>query len=178
MKGYPYYRNFRVRIQKTNGSCRYHKKVGEELDFEYATPSNLCMHAFHVVYPYYLTLLNGGWFRWVGHDKGVVVQCPNPNCSLVMQIGRRQTVEGATIVVEVIGRKGECPRGHRIGQLFDVKESSLRLCPRLFDAIYPYVNLLSFGQRPECLENEVLIRCPNPSCGVIAKLFLVAQHEG
>ena len=34
-------------------------------------PDDTCMNALHAVFPYFLTLTNGGWFTWVDPGDGV-----------------------------------------------------------------------------------------------------------
>ena len=37
---------------------------------------NTCPALFHAIYPYVMTITEGGWFTWVKRNGGVVVGCP------------------------------------------------------------------------------------------------------
>jgi len=64
--------------------------------------SQLCIHALHAVYPYYVTLMLEGKFRWT--NKAVIVQCPSVNPKVVMGVSKKD----GEVVVEVVEAKG-CP---------------------------------------------------------------------
>jgi hypothetical protein len=35
---------------------------------------NICPALYHTIYPYALTIIEGGWFTWA--KKAIIVQCP------------------------------------------------------------------------------------------------------
>jgi len=76
--------------------------------------SLLCIHALHAIYPYYVTLILEGKFRWT--TNGVIVQCPSVTPKIVMAVSK----EGCEVVVEVVEAKG-CPL-HKKGERFTLRK--------------------------------------------------------
>ena len=77
----------------------------------------LCIHALHAIYPYYVALTQGSWFRWVKKNDGIIVQCPSADNNIVMKVFKRQ--DG--IRVKIIDVRGTCPL-HKEGETFFFKK--------------------------------------------------------
>jgi len=171
----------KIEIHKTKNKCKYFKKIGEEFSIKDIIPNNLCIHAYHSVYPYFLTLINDGWFRWVKNIKfqdrnikkikdneALIVRCPNPTGGLIMKVFPQDNND-KKIIVKVIDKKGDCPK-HKIGDKFEIDKEAHKFCPKLFDVIYPYINILNSKEKLTQKEKTVFINCPNPYIDVIVKL--------
>jgi uncharacterized repeat protein (TIGR04076 family) len=142
--------------------CALNKKIysGGEL-----FPSNICPYAFQVIYPYYLTLTNGGWFNWVRPKGGVIVQCPNPRGALEMKIFQESSLKG--VKVEVLQAKGECSWGHKKGDTFILNHDTFSFCPKVLDVFIPYFKLVEKGTQMPWLDKDsnFILKCPNITCG-------------
>ncbi|MDP2939647.1 MAG: TIGR04076 family protein [Candidatus Omnitrophota bacterium] len=145
----------------------------EALAAEDLTPQGLCIFAFHSIYPYYLTLINGGRFRWVRPKNGVIVQCPNPKDALEMKVFLSDTRD--TVRVEVIGARGECLKGHKKGDIFILSPDTFKFCPKALDAFIPYLNLLAKGEKLPWTDKDCkpILKCPHSYCGNAEFLFEV-----
>ena len=128
-------------------------------------PDDTCMNALHAVFPYFLTLTNGGWFTWVDPGDGVIVQCANPDCSLQMKVFSESL--GKVVRVKILYAKGGCPKGHKQGEEFVFDSSSLSFCPKALDGLFPYIQLLGRGERlPWSKDGEPnILKCPYADCG-------------
>lgn len=142
--------------------CHNFKKAYSESEF---LPQGLCLLAFHAVYPYYLTLANGGWFRWVRPKDGVIVQCPNPKGALEMKVFCCNSKK--EVRVEVLQARGECPKGHHKGDIFVLGPDRFKFCPKALDAFIPYLNLLAKGKKLPWTEKQgrTILSCPHTDCG-------------
>jgi len=148
-----------VEVEITDaGGCQKHRR-GDKTKLADSTPDGLCSHAYHVVYPYVLTLQNRGWFTWVRRDDGVIVQCPHPK-GLIMKVrlNKRRLPE---VNVEAVKAR-ECPL-HKEGDVFTV-DDSVKLCPRLFDVAYAGTRACT---KPP--KKPVKFYCPNAD-GVVFEL--------
>ena len=132
-------RKIKLKIIERKGDCPYFQRVGEEYELDKILPHNLCLVALHTVFPYYLTLLYGGWFKWMHDHHAVIVQCPNPANYVIMEIRRQEIENERKIFVKIIGKNGNCQKGYKIGDCFKIDlQSSLNFCFRAFDVIYPH----------------------------------------
>lgn len=152
-----------VNLDKTN--CKWRNRFKEVYTESNLTLQNFCIMAFHSVYPYYLTLTKGGWFKWVKHGDGVVVQCPNPKDAVEMKVFKDDSSDG--ICVEVIRSRGECPKEYKKGDVFLLNDKTFKFCPNALDAFVPYIELLSKGGHLPWIDEHgrMLLICPNITCG-------------
>lgn len=154
-----------VKICKITGKCKYHRKVGQEYSLGKIVPLGMCLDAFHVVYPYCLSLLYGATFSWMENiDKdAVIAQCPY--ASIVMMIKRFLKTEKKKIIIKVVEKRGECPENMEIGQefKFNLGDDQRVLCPAGFNSIFPYISLIKSGE-------EKIIECPDHINRVVYKI--------
>ena len=69
--------------------------------------------------------------------------------------------------------KGECPRGHKVGDKFEYPEEVGKICQSAYNSIYPYiVTLLYDGVFPWGKENpdQTTVCCPDPSNPVVFRI--------
>lgn len=78
-------------------------------------PKDLCPLLTYSLYPYYLTLSNGGWFRWVKRGGEVMVNCPHPQ-GVVFGVFQKKA-EGEVLAI-VRKQKGACPKKYFPGEKF------------------------------------------------------------
>jgi len=167
--------NIKVKIMEIKGKCPYFNSVGSEYNLENMLPCNLCLKAFHTAYPYYLTFLHGGWFRWARRKNLVIAQCPGPDNSLVMEMKLITKEKAKSVAVKIIGKRGTCQKGHSVGDTFELgPENSLNFCPRAFDALYPYYLTLSSGKEAQGAGQDspsALVACPSHFNTVVFKIY-------
>jgi len=77
----------------------------------------ICPFAEHAFFPYWLTLVEDGWFDWVEKGDGVIVQCPNPK-GIVAKLYKRKIKNKILVEVEIIDNKGNCNWGWKINDRF------------------------------------------------------------
>jgi len=80
--------------------------------------SNLCPLAFYSILPYYITLINSGYFEWVKRDQFVEVQCPRPE-GIIMTAKNIEQEGCKKVRVEIDKVIKDCPRLHKKGEIFD-----------------------------------------------------------
>jgi uncharacterized repeat protein (TIGR04076 family) len=168
-------KGFKFKLIK--GKCPSVPESGNgSLDFS-LTPDDICLNAVHAIFPYFLTLINGGWFTWVEPGDGVIVQCANPDCSLQMKVFSENL--GKVVRVKTLYAKGGCPKGHRKGEEFVFDSSSLSFCPKALDGLYPYIQLLERGERlPWSRDGEPnILKCPYSDCGNVEFAVEFAEEK-
>jgi uncharacterized repeat protein (TIGR04076 family) len=145
-------------------------------------PPGFCPALYHAVIPYYVTLANGGWMRWVkklkDHAKRreippnaskiknmnrlfyneVIVQCPDSKSSVIVGIGPKGDEE-ELVMARVLEVKGKCPQNIDKGDIFELRKDGF--CLEAFHRLYPY---LFIGDNPPDLpfqdENgDFVIQC-------------------
>ena len=153
--------NIWISIKSVHGKCDFEFNQGQKFKFEDMVPDGICISAYHNMYPYIFTLENGGYFTFKMKDKNnIVVQCPSSVGRVAVEVMRdnRSSKNHFT----VIQTKGPCPMDMKVDTekvLPDIfsRSSSCSFCPKLFDAIFPYVNKLNLrnGNQP------ITVSCPN-----------------
>ena len=144
------YKNISITIEQVENRCKHGIVQGKKFRMRDIIPDGLCVHAYNVAFPYCWTFLKKGWFLWVKKGDGVIAQCPNPSCSLVMKI--KPSKENASI--EVVQVRGRCPNKHSVGDKFILRPNNVQVCPEIFPAVYPVATELFY--------NTTSIECNNP----------------
>lgn len=168
---------------------------GELFTLEEIIPAPLCPFAYHNLSPYIVTLINDGWFRWVKREKHskrhpsvsvdqfkdssvnsafpneVLVQCPNPQSSVVMGVGLEEN-GGKTVTVRVLGLEAPCPMGHAKGDEFKLREEDMKISPLIYNALFPYMLLSGSGK-------SGFVKCPDPNEDITFRIRqnLVGPHS-
>lgn len=157
-----------IRVSEVNGNCPYHKK-NQLLTPEEFTKKKICPVLLHTITPYYITLKNGGWFRWFKDD--VIVRCPSPKCNAVLALKRDSQKKETTIKIKSI--KSRCQYNHKEGDIITLGDKDFSLCPGAFNSLYPYMLLLEEGEPIpwKNSKNNFVVRCPSNSKEVIYEII-------
>lgn len=113
-----------------SSTCQLFKK-GEKFDLQVICGEN-CIFLLHAVFPYRHTLKRGGYFRWQNPGEGVIAQCASDVPAVEVSTKR----EGESVISEIFGIKGTCPRGYERGQKINYDEV---LCEDLVSLCLPLV---------------------------------------
>jgi len=143
----------KITIKKVNGECPYGLKENQEYSFQDTFPIGMCDSFFHNIYPYMFAFERGGNFKY-NKQKNIIVQCPNPKGRVAMNV----IWENDTTYLEFVQVKGVCPKGIPKNIILPVQ---LSFCPKLFDAIFPYVI---------ALDGKTEVSCPNYPNNVVVEL--------
>lgn len=127
------YEGIFLKVENVTGKCEHALEKGKKFRIKDLVPGGLCVHAYNVAFPYCLTFLKKGWFLWVRKGDGVIAQCPNPQCSLVMKIKPMNE----TVTITVIQIRGACQTGHKVGDMFVLDSKKMKVCPEIFPSVYP-----------------------------------------
>ena len=160
------YATISITVLNVKGKCEHNLKKGMTFEMKDLIPEGLCVHAYNVAYPYCLTLLKKGWFLWVKEGDGVIVQCPNPDCSLVMKI-KPDFREVNAVCINIIDVRGRCKNGHKIDDMFIFTPDEMKICPEIFPAVYAPATMLYYNEKEKgevivqtaiCKDSEVTLR--------------------
>ncbi|MEO5378183.1 MAG: hypothetical protein H7832_10445 [Magnetococcus sp. DMHC-6] len=103
-------------------------------------PKKFCFSAFFVLVPYWLSMKQGGWFRWRENKEDVTVQCPRPEGVLFLITRHSSPNQGAN--AQVISMLKPCPRGLEVGFSIELQNN---LCPGLIPGIFSSPELAQSG---------------------------------
>jgi len=137
----------KIKVVSVAGICKYHRRVGQEYNLSDLVPPGMCLDAFHVAYPYALSLLYGAKFKWMKDKDAVIAQCPNPKGAVVMEIRRKKlSAVKKKILIKIIDVKGKCHMQLKKSQVFKMNLGDYpQICPEAFDDLYPYLCILRYG---------------------------------
>lgn len=121
-----------TKIRTIKSSCPL--KVNTLIRIEKILPKNFCPLLLYSLYPYYLTLSNGGWFRWVKEGGEVILHCPNPE-GIVLGVKKKKN----GIIARMTKNKGQCPEKYKIGNKFEISENLIKFCPQALYLIIPHL---------------------------------------
>lgn len=137
IKDYCKIENIKIKVLQVEGSCKKCYKIGKVFNLKDIIPCNLCHYAFYIIYPYYLTLHNKGWFPWVKKDKEVKIHCPNPE-GITIGVSKKKDNE-KKIFVRILTQKGKCFRRYKKGDKFEITESN-SFCFKALSSFIPYLS--------------------------------------
>ncbi|RMF83869.1 MAG: TIGR04076 family protein, partial [Nitrospinota bacterium] len=131
--------------------------------------ATLCPFLFHAAYPYFVTLLNGGWFPWVPAGGTVIAQCGNPEGAVELEIGREVREDSTVVFARIRKVRGICPQGYESGQAFAFTMDELPCCPKAAGAFIPYLAFVAQGgELPwKDAEGTPVLCCPDVSCDAV-----------
>ncbi len=179
-----------IEVLETKGERCLCKK-GDVFTIDEMVPiPGFCPFAYHNLIPYIVTLLHDGWFRWTKKEKDissrylrtveyfrsssvnrafpneVLVQCPNSESAIVIGVGIRLNNEKKSITLRVLHQEGLCYAGHKKGDEFTVEEDDIKFSLLVFNALFPYMALNSFGGdvRFRDLKGNISVKLYNPCC--------------
>lgn len=166
------YKGLKIRVSNVIGKCPFNKRVNDEYFLEQVCPKNMCLALYHGAIPYLFTFLRGGRFAWLRDRNSVVIQCPNPNVSVTMNI-RRPSNGKRKIDIAIIETKGVCPFGMKKGDSFNLNEDELKFCPQALDALFPYINTLQAQERTGEGKQPFKVACPGYPDYVIFEIISI-----
>ena len=79
---------FVASVVSQKGTCEAGHKVGDEFDISGPTPTGMCPFAFYAMFPFLLTLQNGGSFPWEEDPDKSSVACPDAANPVVFELRR------------------------------------------------------------------------------------------
>src|SRR3989344_4865038 len=104
-----------VQIKVVGGMCEKCNITGKKISLNQIKPEGMCMHAFHVLFPYILTFKKDGSFSWTHNKDDVEVQCPNPSVGVNMELCK---LDNKNFEVKINKIKGVCPNKYNVGDVF------------------------------------------------------------
>lgn len=126
------------------GLCEYTCEIKlstESFNSDELLPNNLCILAFHSIYPYLLTLTNKGWFNWVSHREQVIVNCPSIY-GISMYVKSSSHTDENSCEAKIMRTRGDCPNGHQLGETFLFNfDPNNKLKYELLDKVVPYLSM-------------------------------------
>lgn len=156
----------RVRIKSADEKCKFAFKKDQEFNFSDIVPEGICASFFHSAYPYIFTLEQGGCFKF-NKEKSMIVQCPNSKERFAMNIVT--STEGTSF--EFVQCVGNCPQKIEGAKIPGIFSGPFKFCPKLFDAIFPYVNMVGLAG------DTVELSCPNHQGNVTVELSSSLPHR-
>jgi len=193
------FKKLKVEVVKRNRAClRYHKFLGENYSLEEVKPKDLCLEAYHAIYPYALALLYEAKFN--GRER-INLKCPGVKGSVKMKVLRRRKksalgwnfLEKASrlvghpidfidseVLIEVLAREGRCPAGLKAGQVFYFNTGGAReICPASFDLLYPSLILLGRDREVPWSKEEkkALACCPDQTTNITYRISKNGEEE-
>ena len=66
-----------IKLISQDRPCFAGHKVGDEWTFDGQLPAGICPSAWYAIYPYLLTMANGGAFPWQDDPNVNVISCPD-----------------------------------------------------------------------------------------------------
>lgn len=79
---------YEIRILEVNGDCVAGHKPGDSYQMEsFLTPSGICIHAFHALYPWLQVIRFRGKIPWEEENQ-ITVACPDHKNQVVLRVVR------------------------------------------------------------------------------------------
>ena len=77
-----------IRVISQKGICDNEHKVGDEWIIGRKTPADMCLGAWHTIYPDFISLMTGGSLPWENDPDSSTVSCPDPDSPVVFELRR------------------------------------------------------------------------------------------
>ena len=183
-------KSVKLKVIKSNGGCKYHPEIGQEISLEKSLPEGMCPYAYIAAYPYALSLLYDAEFSWrkkVDKDS-VVAQCFRSRNQMVFKVKRvsnpdldkellkKYEEERYKIYIELIEKKNggkDCSdclsyKNMVVGKQFEFNRGDLsEICPAVFNQIAPYLRELASLSKGN---QSIQVACPDPKTDVIFEI--------
>jgi len=143
--------NFLLTLEGSCDDCPLKGKEKEIYAIGDIVPQKLCPFAYYSIVPYWVSFIQGAWFRWRQNKEDVVCQCPRPQgvIFLVKRVVRKNR-RGIEATVTGIGAP-PCSYQHSVGQVFKIEPA---LCPALFPSLWAQLDVLI-----EPTSKEIEVEC-------------------
>lgn len=143
--------DFSFALEGSCGSCPLKGEERKIYTIDNVVPQKLCPLAYYSIVPYWVSFMQGAWFRWRENKDDVVCQCPRPR-GVIFLVRRIVQEERPTIQVEITGiGNSPCPYQHSVGQVFTIEPA---LCPALFPSLWAQLDALSVS-----VSRELEVEC-------------------
>jgi len=76
-----------AKVVSRKGACENHN-VGDEFEIGEKTPHNVCVWAYHSLFPFAQVMLYGGSFPWARDPNQATIACPDPENAVVFELRR------------------------------------------------------------------------------------------
>ena len=76
-----------AKVVSRKETCENHK-VGDEFEIGEKTPPNVCVWAYHSLFPFAQVMLYGGSFPWARDPNKATIACPDPENAVVFELRR------------------------------------------------------------------------------------------
>ena len=77
-----------IRVISQKGTCDNNHKVGDEWIIGQKTPADMCLGAWHTLYPDFISLMTGGSLPWENDPDSSTVPCPDPDNPVIFELRR------------------------------------------------------------------------------------------
>ena len=79
----------KIKLIRNDSPCHYGLKIGDEWEFDYSPPADICSFAFNSIYPFAVVMKTGGTFPWQQDTDVLTVACPDPEVHNIFEIRRK-----------------------------------------------------------------------------------------
>lgn len=180
-----------IKLHTNDPKCKYkvHREPGAVFDFELLGPKGLCLDAYLSAYPYCLTLMYKGVFKFMKDPNTITFQCPSPVKPIVMEARRIQIAEDMIKIVitvkDILNLNNQCENSckcnMKVGQQFEFNGWGQRpeICPAGFLHIFPYLTTLMRGGKVPWStgKNSFLVHCPDEKINVTYEVVLEDEKK-
>lgn len=136
-------------------NCIY--KKGDKFKLTDIIPPHECLFIIHTAIPYYLTLKNNGHFKWEKDLNTVMIQCPNPDIAVGVQVIRGGQNK---INARVVSGSEKCPASYKRGkQILGSVLNNGRICLTALDVLFPYILFLESCLRRKEEASPITVQC-------------------
>ena len=145
-----------LKIVSASRECKY--KTGEEFPLKDVLPLDECFFALHEVMPYYVTLKNGGYFKWEKDVNKVTTQCPNTDIAVALNVVRGEDNSISTEVTSV--KSTECPKKYMKGnRILTSVIDNPHICITALDTLLPYILFLENCSQKQEKAEPIPVQC-------------------
>ncbi len=79
----------KIKLVRHDRPCHFGHKIGDEWEFNYSPPADMCLFAYNSIFPFALAMKTGGTFPWQEDPDVLTVACPDPEVHNVFEVKRR-----------------------------------------------------------------------------------------
>ncbi len=148
-----------LEVIKAPKNCVY--QPGNQYKLIDLIPVEECLFALHEVIPYYLTLINKGYFKWQDNPNTVITQCPNPEVAVAIGVRRELKNKDNKIQAKVVATKtGKCPKKYQTGkEILKRVINNKKVCLLAFDVLFPSILFLETNAKNRKKVKPITIQC-------------------
>ncbi len=166
-----------LEVIKAPKNCVY--QSGNQYKLIDLIPAEECLFALHEVIPYYLTLMNKGYFKWQNNPNAVITQCPNPEVAVAIGVKCELKNKNKKIQAKVVATKtGKCPKKYQTGkEILKKVINNKKICLLAFDVFLPSILFLETNAKKRKKVKPIIIQCSYGKDPAIFKLKLGSETD-